>query len=235
MSSAPGGPFLCEALRGAWFNDCMTPTDPSSKHPVIEEYARLAPDYEKRWSFYVQATVRETVLRLNLQPNDRLLDVGCGTGALLYAVSHSCSSVELFGVDPVPEMLAIARRRLPTNAQLQQGWAEWLPFEAEQFSVVVSSNMFHYLQQPSVALREMHRVLVPKGRLVITDWCDDYLACHICDIYLRLFSRAHFKAYRADDCVQLLKAAGYCRVEIERYRVSWLWGLMTATASKSDF
>ena len=98
--------------------------------------------------------------------------------------------------------------------------------------MVVSCNMFHYIPEPSAALQEMKRVLRPGGRIIVTDWCDDYLACRVCDLCLRLFSRAHFRAYSQRTCGRLLADSGYGVVQIERYKISWLWGLMTATAAK---
>lgn len=213
-----------------------TPKDSSGTsqtHPVVEEYGRLAADYDARWSFYVEATTRETLARLSLRPGERLLDVGCGTGALLQPLSKRYPDARLTGVDPVPEMLAVARSRLPLEVDLRGGWAERLPFENEQFDVVVSCNAFHYFQEPATTLREMKRILAPGGRLVITDWCDDYLACRLCDLYLRLFNRAHVKVYRQRECLHLLHEAGYRNVDIDRYKISWLWGLMTATAETS--
>lgn len=209
------------------------PTNPPLRHPVVKEYARLAPEYDARWSSYVEATSRETLARLCLKPADRLLDVGCGTGALLRHLSLAHPTTRMFGVDPVPEMLAVARRRLPPAIQLATGWAEQLPFESEQFDVVVSCNMFHYIRQPMNALREMSRVLRSGGQLVITDWCDDYLVCRVCDLYLRLFSPAHFKMYRRRECMRLLEDTGYGDVNVERYKISWLWGLMTARVTKA--
>jgi ubiquinone/menaquinone biosynthesis C-methylase UbiE len=200
--------------------------------PVVKEYSRLAEVYDTKWSFYVEATTRETMARLGLRPTDRLLDIGCGTGALLHQLSATHPVAQLSGVDPVPEMLAIARRRLSPAIELREGWAEHLPFAAEMFDVVVSCNMFHYILQPIAALREMGRVLRPGGELVITDWCDDYFACRVFDLYMRLFSRAHFKVYRERECVRLLKETGYAVVDIDRYKINWLWGLMTARVRK---
>jgi len=200
---------------------------------VVEEYARLAPEYDAKWSFYVEATTRETLARLSLRSTDRLLDVGCGTGALLHRLSRSHPAGLLSGVDPVPEMLAVARRRLPAEVELREGWAERLPFANERFDVVLSCNMFHYVRQPAAALREMSRVLSPGGRLVITDWCDDYLACRVCDWYLRRFNPVHFKVYRKRECLNLLLETGHQEVDVERYKISWLWGLMTARATKA--
>jgi len=202
--------------------------DQSSKHPVIQEYSRLAAEYDTKWSFYIEATTRETMARLDLGPDDRVLDVGCGTGAFLDRLSQSHPPAQLVGVDPVPAMLAIARRRLGATVELHEGWAESLPFAAGQFNVVVSCNAFHYIRDPLAAVREMVRVLRPGGQIVITDWCDDYLACRLCDLYLRMFSAAHVEVYRERECVQLLRDAGLADVEIDRYRINWIWGLMTA-------
>jgi ubiquinone/menaquinone biosynthesis C-methylase UbiE len=206
-------------------------SDRSARPPVIEEYARLAPEYDAKWSFYVEATTRETLARLSLRPTDRLLDVGCGTGALLHRLSGQHRAAQLAGVDPVPEMLAVARRRLPPEVVLREGWAERLPFEDDQFDVVLSCNVFHYVRQPAAALREMSRVLSPGGRLVITDWCDDYLACRINDWYLRLRDAAHVKTYTKRECTNLLQEAGCANATVERYKISLLWGLMTAKAT----
>lgn len=201
--------------------------------PLLEEYSRLAPVYDTKWSFYVEVTTRETLARLGLRPAEQLLDVGCGTGALLERLARSHPAALLSGVDAVPEMLAVARRKLPSGVTLREGWAERLPFGGGQFDVVVSCNAFHYFRQPAAALLEMGRVLRPEGRLVLTDWCDDYLACRVCDLVLRLFSPAHFKVYRERECLRLLLAAGYGGARIDRYKISWLWGLMTAAATKA--
>lgn len=202
------------------------------KNPVIDEYTRTAPDYDKKWSFYIDATTRETVARLNLRPTDRVLDVGCGTGSLLYYLVSSYPKAQLSGIDLVPEMLAIARRRLPPSIELREGSAEHLPFEDEQFDIVVSCSMFHYIHNPIAVLRQIHRVLRSGGQLVITDWCDDYIACRICDLYLRLFNRAHFKTYGKKECLRLLEEADYTEVKVESFKINWLWGLMTARAKK---
>jgi hypothetical protein len=77
----------------------------------------------------------------------------------------------------------------------------------------------------------MGRVLRACGQLVITDWGDDYWACRLCGRYLRLFNRALFKVYRQQEA-QMLKDVGYHSVKVDRYRITWLWGLMTAIATR---
>ncbi len=200
--------------------------------PVVKEYSQAARNYDRKWSFYVEATTRETISRLALRPADRVLDVGCGTGELLSRLAAKHPEVTLAGLDPVPEMLAMAKAKLSTKVDLRVGWANALPWPDASFDMVVSCNMFHYITHPIAAVREMDRVLVPGGRLLITDWCDDYLMCRMCTAYLRLMSKAHFKTYREDECAALLREAGHAQPRIERYKISWLWGLMTAVAQK---
>ena len=202
------------------------------RDPVLEEYARLANRYDRRWSFYIDATTRETMKRLPLRPGDRLIDIGCGTGALLHALSEANGEASLVGVDPTPEMMRIARERLPPAVRLVLGRGERLPFRDESFDVAVSASVFHYFRQPRVALAEIARVLRPRGLVVITDWCGNYLACRVCDRILRWINRAHFRAYSREECHALIESAKFESIEIECYKINWLWGLMNARAVK---
>ena len=206
----------------------------SERDPIVKEYSRLAREYDERWSFYVEATTNATIARLSLPATGRVLDVGCGTGALLQKLAHHHPQLALVGLDPVPEMLAVARERVPSDTQLHEGWAEELPFEDGEFDVVVSCNMFHYVRQPISALVEMDRVLCHGGELLITDWCDDYLACRICDWWLRLANPAHERVYNERECLELLRRVGHPQPHVERYKINWLWGLMTANAIKGS-
>ncbi len=169
---------------------------------------------------------------MHVNPTGSILDVGCGTGALLNELAATFSECTLAGIDPSPEMLSIARQRLLTNVELQQGWAEKIPYSSGTFDTVVSCNMFHYIRQPNEALIEMTRVLRTDGAFAITDWCADYLACRIFDWYFRLFNAAHFQTYRAGECRKLLENVETTGIKIDSYKITWLWGLMTATARK---
>lgn len=210
-------------------------THPDSKSgdrrtSVVEEYRKLAESYDRRWSFYIEATLGETLKRISLPANARVLDLGCGTGVLLAALSRLYPGASLVGVDPVPEMLSVARRRLGSDITLCTAWAEDLPFGNDQFDVVLCCNAFHYVTEPELALREMRRVLASTGELVITDWCDDYVTCRMCNWYLNLANRTHSAAYTTAECGTLLAQTGWRGIEIERYKINWLWGLMTAKA-----
>ena len=195
-----------------------------------DEYDARAPTYDQRWGDYVAASVDETIRRLPRGGFTSLLDVGCGTGMLLAAVAAREPECRLAGVDLSPRMTASAMERLPARARVIAADAEHLPFAARSFDVVVSSSSFHFWPDPVAALRECRRVLSPRGQLVITDWCDDFLVCRVCDRLLRLRYGSGHRVYGSADCARFLDRAGFETLRIDRYKISWLWGLMTAIA-----
>lgn len=204
------------------------PIDPHSTRPVRRRYDRLAGVYDRRWAGYVEASVRETLDRTHLRDGDAILDVGCGTGALLESVAARAPGTRRVGVDLSPAMLAVAHRKLGDRASLVAAEAGHLPFPDQSFDLVLSSSALHYWPDPARGLAEIARVLVPKGRVVVTDWCDDYLACRIADFLLRILEPAHHRTYGTKACGRMLRAAGFGKIRIERYRIGRLWGLMTA-------
>lgn len=203
-------------------------------HELIRgEHARIASWYDRRWARYVSATQRETLSRLEhaMQAGHAVLDIGCGTGSLLAELVERGPGpgLRLVGLDLSPAMLAEARHKLPPRVALVEGSAERLPFVAGSFDVVVSTSVYHFWRRPERALSEIARVLRPGGFLALTDWCDDYWSCWLCDRWLRLVNPAHFRIVGSRACREALALAGFRDVRLESYKISWLWGLMTAT------
>jgi ubiquinone/menaquinone biosynthesis C-methylase UbiE len=198
----------------------------------IDEYARLARRYDSRWSSYVEATIRGTMAHLEPRPGERALDVGCGTGALLAALSLACPGVILAGIDPSREMLRFARGRLAPEVDLREARAERIPHDDSSFHQVVSCSVFHHIGEPARALSEMRRVLKPGGKLVITDWSGDDLLCRACGHYLRLTGRHVVRVYREREIAGMLRDAGFSEVRVDRFRAGWFWKLMASTARR---
>jgi SAM-dependent methyltransferase len=100
---------------------------------------------------------------------DSILDVGCSVGALLRDCRRRYPDARLAGIEPNGDALAIARSRLP-DAELHHGGAEALPFADGAFSVVTCIEVMEHVPAAarSIAFGEIHRVLKPSGRLILT-------------------------------------------------------------------
>lgn len=101
----------------------------------------------------------------------RVLDVGCGTGAL--AVDLASRGARVWGVDSSPEMLAVARERAGQGVGLKQAAAERLPFQDAWFDAAVMRTVVHLVDRPR-ALPELGRVLAPGGTAVIATFAHEH-------------------------------------------------------------
>ncbi|HEV8554806.1 MAG TPA: class I SAM-dependent methyltransferase [Actinophytocola sp.] len=97
----------------------------------------------------------------------RILDAGCGSGALSAALRARGAVVT--GIDTSAAMLELARRRLGADADLRVAdLASPLPLPDGEFDDVVASLVLHYLQDWGPTLTELRRVLRPGGRLLVS-------------------------------------------------------------------
>lgn len=103
---------------------------------------------------------------------ERLIDIGCGNGLLTRELALAVGPEgQVIGIDPSAEMLALAEDRIRDldNVQIIEGAAETLPLEDGSLDGALSLQVFEYLEDPSISLRETHRVLRRGGRLVLGD------------------------------------------------------------------
>ncbi len=97
----------------------------------------------------------------------KLLDVSCGTGELLKTLARKPG--KWYGVDISPEMLAVARKKLPASVVLKEALVHRLPFPDNYFEYVVSTEAFHHYDRQQKALKEMARVTKNGGKVIIVD------------------------------------------------------------------
>jgi len=88
--------------------------------------------------------------------NDRILDIGCGSGNQLLSLAKL--GFHLSGVDASQEMIDIARSRLGNRCELKTGQAEDLPFSDNEFDIALLVNALEFIDDPLKALKEAGRV-----------------------------------------------------------------------------
>jgi ubiquinone/menaquinone biosynthesis C-methylase UbiE len=135
------------------------------------DYDRLAADYARHRRLH-PGVLANLIERGGLTSVSRVLEVGCGTGNYISAISER-AGCPCGGLDPSAEMLATAREQAPAIAFLQ-GRAESLPFEDESIDLLFSVDVIHHVGDRPAFFREALRVLSPGGRIcTATDSEDD--------------------------------------------------------------
>ena len=106
-----------------------------------------------------------------LGPGDRLLDAGCGTGAVVRdAISAGVAPDDIDGVDIEDDALAVARHHCPATVRFRLGSVTELPYPDASFDVVACHQTLQHIDQRQRAVAEMARALAPGGRLVVGCW-----------------------------------------------------------------
>lgn len=145
----------------------------SHKDQVVGQFSQQAEGYNKLTKSMAAATDRQAAFRaqIGVRPDDVVLDVCCGTGALALDIAPFVSRVT--GFDLTPAMLEQAKteqaKRHLTNIDWKIGDISNLPFENGAFSLVVCGAAFHHLMDPHAAFGELVRICRPGGRIAVRD------------------------------------------------------------------
>ena len=153
----------------------VSPT-PSSLHWDVHQLkARLKAtwmtgDYDV-FSRYLEPDAHLFFRRIGIEPGDKVLDVGCGTGQL--ALIAARAGAQVTGCDIATNSLERARARASQeqlNATFDEGDAEALPYGDAQFDVVSSLVGAMFAPRPNLVASEMLRVCKPGGKIAMANW-----------------------------------------------------------------
>lgn len=173
--------------------------------------------YIGRWSRLV---ANDLLGRLEVEPNARWLDVGCGTGALAATILRRGPTARVTGIDPSEGFVEHARSRVA--GEFVVGDACALPFADDEFDVAVSGLVLNFVPEPEQAVAEMARVVRPGGTVAVYVW--DYAegmellrrfwdAAAEVDPAAAELDEARFTLCRPERLRELLAAAGLSSVD----------------------
>ena len=170
----------------------------------------------------------QLVERAGVRSGERVLDVACGTGIVArYAATRVGPRGSVVGLDVSESMLeaaAAAASGAGAGVEWKAASATEMPVEDEAFDVVFCQQALQFFRDRPRALREMHRVLVPQGRLAISVWRPlthnpayvvvvDALERHVGREAAEMM-RSPFPDWSLEDLRSLLEDAGFREVQI---------------------
>jgi SAM-dependent methyltransferase len=178
----------------------------------------LTPLYDPllRWGMREETFKRRLITQANIQPGQRVLDLGCGTGTLTILVKLLYPDANVVGLDGDPQVLEIANSKAVkagVEITLNQGMAYRLPYPDSSFDRVLSSLAVHHLarEDKQRMMVEIDRCLRPAGELHIVDFGKPR------GVYGTLASHIIRRMERADDNIAgllpgMMRAAGFSNV-----------------------
>ncbi len=186
---------------------------------AADAYARFMGRYSEPLAvrFVEQADVR---------PGQRVLDVGCGPGALTARLVELLGPSAVAAIDPSAPFVAALRARLP-EVNVRLGAAEDLPYPSDAFDACLAQLVVHFMTDPVAGLREMARVTRPGGTVAACVWdhaggtgplSTFWRAVH--DIDPGASDESELAGAREGHLAELCEAAGLDRIEQTKLTVA---------------
>lgn len=130
-----------------------------------------AAGYEQLMGRWSRLLAPQFIAFAGAQAGERILDVGCGTGSLTFALPQAANVAEIAAVDYAPVFVEEAtRRNKDPRISIKQGDACALPFPDGHFDRAMSLLVLHFVPETAKAVAEMRRVVRPGGIVAAAVW-----------------------------------------------------------------
>jgi ubiquinone/menaquinone biosynthesis C-methylase UbiE len=132
-------------------------------------FAVAAEAYDRFMGRYSAFLAPQIAAFAHVADSQRVLDVGCGPGALTTELVRRLGAASVTAVDPSESFVDAARKRLP-GVTVEVASAELLPFPDRTFDAVIAQLVVHFMPDPVAGLAEMARVTRPQGVVAACVW-----------------------------------------------------------------
>jgi len=140
----------------------------------IEKYNSIAHTYDTSFDGKFTASFKKAMLeKCEVSDGDRVLDVGCGNGRLIYEISQK-AKIKAYGVDISENMIKVCKQQY-TNITFDLANGETLPFADNSIDILIICCVLHHLNNPQAFFTEAKRILVKNGILLIGEPCFPFL------------------------------------------------------------
>ncbi len=151
--------------------------------------------------------------------NGKILDAGCGFGAIDIEIAKAFPEAEIIAVDLSEPLLEIAKRDAEKNKvsdriTFQPGDVHNLSFDTASFDLVINTFLLHIVEHPIDMLNELDRVTKPNGHIIVLDLCRNWLAWIIKELR---------KSLTLNEASEIIKKSNIRKGKTSRGAYWWAW------------
>jgi ubiquinone/menaquinone biosynthesis C-methylase UbiE len=186
-----------------------------SSEEMQKEYKRLAED--------VALIIQE----------GKFLEIGPGPAYIAIEIAKRLPDVEIIGLEISDSMIEIAiknteEQRVSKNIFFKKGDASKMPFDDEEFDFVITSGSLHHWKKPVEVINEIHRILKPKCKALISDLRKDAPKESINDFASKIHSKlmrwglmhSFREGYTTNQIENLIEATHFKKAQIRKEEIS---------------
>lgn len=193
------------------------------KKNTINTFNNQSARYDKSFcGFNPRKNYIRIIEKLDLS-DEKLLDVGCGTGEILNSLGKIYPNAGLYGIDISPQMIEVANKKeYAKKIKYVCGDAENIPYPDNKFDVLLTSESFHHYPNPTKALKEFGRVLKTNGKLILCDMYRPFGIRHIMNFMFKIMNTGDIKMYNKKEISYLLTSCGFRILNYQKYYSSYI-------------
>jgi ubiquinone/menaquinone biosynthesis C-methylase UbiE len=135
----------------------------------MAEFTAAVESYDRFMGRYAVGLAPKLADAAGVRAGMRVLDVGCGPGALAVELAARVGEAEVAAIDPAPQFVAACRARIPA-AEVREGVAESLPWDDDTFDAAMCSLVVAWMSDADQGIAEMARVTKPGGIVAAAMW-----------------------------------------------------------------
>lgn len=160
------------------------------------------------------------VLSLMYKKPKKILDTGCASGWFISKISNKFPDTECFGVDIYKDAIEYAKKRYK-NINFTIADAHKLPYKNNSFDMVVCTEVIEHLNNPEIALGEIHRVLEKDGKCIIEVDSGNLLFTIVWFLWTKFIGQvwheAHLHSFNPQKLEKLLRRVGFTVLQKKKF------------------
>lgn len=169
---------------------------------------------------YLKGIVKKLRMLSDLQPNKKILEIGCGNGVGSKLILEIFKPFEFIATDLDKRLIEIAKQKNNgSKAKFEVGNAVNLRFPAKEFDAVIGLSVIHHIPNWKECIDELHRIIKPSGFLIIKELSIETFETPFGRLVRRIVSHPYDSMFREDEIIKYIVDNGFDIIKYEPHNI----------------